>query len=112
MSDQVIALIIFWFSLSTAFIGDMRLVMASRGMTAVTPAVVLATVLFGMGGMELLFVYRSMNLLTVAWLWPAVMQIGHTTAAVFYFRETATRREMLGSAIVFAGVVVAGWPGK
>lgn len=112
MSDQVLALLVFWFSLSSAFVGDVLAVMAARRQLPVVPAIVVATILFGSGGIEALFIYRGMHLLTVAWLWPAMMQIGHTAAAVFYFHETATRRELLGSAIVFAGVVVAGWPGK
>lgn len=103
----MIARIIFAASIIGCFLGDMFAALAARGRFPVGWGLVLSTALFAMGGIEALFIYRGMAVFTVAWLWPALMQIGHSTAAMLLFHETPSRRELVGSLIVLSGIVVA-----
>lgn len=98
---------VFALSIVGCFLGDMFAALAARGRFPVGLGVALSTALFATGGIEALFIYRGMEVFTVAWLWPAMMQIGHSCAAVAIFHETPSKRELVGSAIVLAGIVVA-----
>ena len=103
----MIARVVFALSIVGCFAGDMFAALASRGRFPVGLGVVLSTALFATGGIEALFIYRGMEVFTVAWLWPALMQLGHSVAAVTIFHETPSTCEIAGSLIVLAGIVVA-----
>ena len=99
--------LIFALSIVGCFLGDMFAALAARGRFPVGWGVALSTALFATGGIEALFIYRGMEVFTVAWMWPALMQLGHSCAAVLIFHETPSTREIAGSVIVLAGIVVA-----
>jgi drug/metabolite transporter (DMT)-like permease len=103
----VIARLIFALSIVGCFLGDMFAALAARGRFPVGLGVVLSTALFATGGIEALFIYRGMQVFTVAWLWPALMQLGHSCAAVAIFHERPSMREIVGSCVVLVGIVVA-----
>jgi hypothetical protein len=110
MSARIIATAAFTISIASCFAGDIVLALAARDRFPVRTALVIGTILFASGGLEGFLVYRGMTVFMVAWLWPSLMQLAHTVAALTVFGECPSLREMLGSAIIAIGVIIAGWP--
>ena len=102
--------VVFVVSIAGCFVADIMVALAAKGRLSKPLALSVATALFATGGIEGLWIYEGMTVFTVAWLWPALMQIGHSGVALTLFHETPSRQELLGSAIVLAGLVVAAAP--